>query len=223
MVNIDDLLKNHTIKTEQFIPFGFHENESGYTYSTNLVDGQFEMIVAITREGKVSAKVIDVSLRESYILHRVPTASGSFVGRVREEYENVLTAIIKNCFESDVFKSKGAKQVIQYIREKYQDEPQFLWKRFPENAIFRRQDNAKWYAALLVLQKKKLGLETDGTIDIIDLRVKPEEIDSLVDGKSYFPGYHMNKKHWITICLDGSVSIEEVFLRIDKSFVLAIK
>jgi hypothetical protein len=58
-------------------------------------------------------------------------------------------------------------------------------------------------------------------VDIIDLRVNPKEVDSLVDGKKYFPDYHMNKKHWVTICLDGSVPLEEVFCRIDESYVLA--
>ncbi|MDR3176713.1 MAG: MmcQ/YjbR family DNA-binding protein [Desulfovibrio sp.] len=55
------------------------------------------------------------------------------------------------------------------------------------------------------------------------MRIKPEEIDTLIDGKRYFPGYHMNKKHWFTICLDGSVSTEEIFCRIDESFALARK
>jgi len=223
MVDIDDLLKNRKIKTSQLVPFGFYENENGYIYSIGLVDNQFEMIVTITREGKVSAEVIDLSSKERYILHRISGASGSFVGRIREEYERVLASIANDCFEPDVFKSEGARQVIRYVREKYQDELQFLWKRFPENAIFRRQDNAKWYAALLVLQKKKLGLDVDGAVDIIDLRAKPEEINALLDGRGYFPGYHMNKKHWITICLDGSVPIEEIFHRLDESFVLASK
>ena len=118
-------------------------------------------------------------IRENYVLHRIPDATGAFVGKVRGEYESVLATIAEACFESDVFKSEGARQVIRYVREKYQDELQFLWNRFPNNAIFRRQDNAKWYAALLILQKQKLGLDEEGTVDIIDLRIRPEEIDDL--------------------------------------------
>ncbi|MCL2658221.1 MAG: MmcQ/YjbR family DNA-binding protein [Betaproteobacteria bacterium] len=167
--------------------------------------------------------MIDSASKEHYVLHRVPDAQGAFVGKVREEYEGVLTRIAAACFEPDVFKSEAAKQVIQYVREKYQDELQFLWQRFPNNAIFRRQDNEKWYAALLVLQKSKLGLDEEGLVDIIDLRIRPEELDDLVDGKKYFPGYHMNKTHWFTMCLDGSVPIEEIFRRIDESFALATK
>jgi predicted DNA-binding protein (MmcQ/YjbR family) len=221
MMNIDALFKRRKIKIERLFSFGFSENKCAYIYSTNLLEGQFEMIVTVTKNGNVSAEVFDSSLKERYVLHRIPDAKGAFVGKVREEYENVLVTIANTCFEPDVFKSEEARQIIQYVREKYQDELQFLWERFPDNAIYRRQDNAKWYAALLTVQKKKLGLNGEDMIEIIDLRIKPEELDALIDGKRHFPGYHMNKKHWFTICLDGSVPIEEIFCRIDASFVLA--
>src|SRR5512147_2977024 len=31
------------------------------------------------------------------------------------------------------------------------------------------------------------------------------------------PGYHMNKRHWITVTLDGSIPAREVFDMIDRS------
>lgn len=33
----------------------------------------------------------------------------------------------------------------------------------------------------------------------------------------------MNKQNWITIILDGSMDIEEIFEYIDKSYILAAK
>ena len=36
------------------------------------------------------------------------------------------------------------------------------------------------------------------------------------------PGYHMNKKHWNTICLDGSIPTSEIKSMIDHSFSLVI-
>ena len=35
------------------------------------------------------------------------------------------------------------------------------------------------------------------------------------------PGWHMNKKHWCTIILDGSVPFKEICRRIDASYLLA--
>ncbi|WP_340029560.1 MmcQ/YjbR family DNA-binding protein [Paenibacillus sp. FSL H7-0940] len=37
------------------------------------------------------------------------------------------------------------------------------------------------------------------------------------------PGYHMNKKHWNTITLDGSLSDEDVYVMIDHSYDMVIK
>ncbi len=223
MSEIDVLFKNRKLKAGGLLAFGFSEEKGGYAYSAGLVDGEFEMVVTVTKAGRVSAEVIDAASREPYVLHRVAGTQGAFVGRVREEYAGVLAAIAKACFEPDVFKSECAGRVIRYVGETYRGELEFLWQRFSDNAIFRRQDNSKWYAALLVLEKKKLGLPEEGTVDIIDLRATPEDVAALVDGKRYFPGFHMNKKHWLTICLDGSVPEEEIFRRIDASYALAAK
>ena len=38
---------------------------------------------------------------------------------------------------------------------------------------------------------------------------------------SVTPGYHMNKKHWNTVSLDGSVPDKEIFSWIDHSYELA--
>jgi predicted DNA-binding protein (MmcQ/YjbR family) len=39
---------------------------------------------------------------------------------------------------------------------------------------------------------------------------------------SVTPGYHMNKKHWNTVLLDGSVPDKDIFFWIDHSYDLVI-
>jgi predicted DNA-binding protein (MmcQ/YjbR family) len=220
---LDEVFNNKKMNPEKLLQFGFSMDNGRYTYTTDIVDGQFEMLVTVQDDGVVNAKVTDYSSCEEYVLHRISRAHGSFVGMVRADYENVLCEISKKCFEPDVFKSDYAQKVIQYVQETYSDELEFLWKRFPNNAIFRRKDSNKWYAALLVLSKKKLGFDSDEIIDILDLRIETEALESILDGQKYFPGYHMNKKHWYTICLDGSVQIDEIFRHIDESYKLSAK
>ncbi len=221
MTDTDILLKNKKMNAKLLLSYGFVKKEENYIYSEKLINGQLEMTVIITKAGKLSAEIRDTASKELYIVHKVSGSYGGFVGKVREEHIRILNDIIKNCFDNDTFKSEYSKLVIRYVKEKYNDELEFLWKRLPDNAIFRRSDTNKWYAALLILQKSKLGLKEDGIVEIIDLKIKPEELDSLIDNKKCFPGYHMNKKHWFTICLDGSIPIEEIFLYIDKSYILA--
>ena len=221
MTDTDILFKNKKADIKRLLSYGFIKREKNYIYSAKLVNDQLEMTVIITETGKLSTEIRDTLSKELYIVHKVSNSYGGFVGKVREEHNRILSDIIKNCFDNDTFKSEYSKLVIEYVRKKYNDELQFLWKKFPDNAVFRRKDSNKWYAALLILQKHKLGLKEDGIVEIIDLRIKPEELISLIDNKKYFPSYHMNKKHWFTICLDGSVPIEEIFAYIDKSYTLA--
>ncbi|MFM2490662.1 MmcQ/YjbR family DNA-binding protein [Enterococcus avium] len=66
-------------------------------------------------------------------------------------------------------------------------------------------------------------MPSDEQIEILDLRNQPEKVAALVKEKNYFPGYHMNKKYWLTICLDGTVPFKEIKLLIDESYQLALK
>jgi predicted DNA-binding protein (MmcQ/YjbR family) len=216
------MFENKKVNLQKLVPYGFTKNNATYSYTTNIVNDQFQTIITITEDGTVNAKVLDSASNE-YVLHRIPEACGPFVSKVRADYENILHNIAEKCFEPNIFKSNYAQKIIQYVQTTYHDELEFLWPQFPNNAVFRRKDSNKWYGALLVLSKRKLGLNSDEVIDILDLKANPLEIEGMVDGQKYFQGYHMNKKHWYTLCLDGSVSIEEIFQRIAASYKLSAK
>lgn len=106
------------------------------------------MTVKVSGTGKVNTKVVDTATGDEYVLHLVSGACGEFIGKIRKDYEDVLKTVAECCFDTEVFKSENAKRIIQYIGETRQDRLEFLWEKFPDNAIFRRRDNAKWYAAL---------------------------------------------------------------------------
>lgn len=220
---MEHVFKNRSQNIEKMLFFGFQQMENGYVYRTDLVDGQMKLTVTVNADARVFTEITDNSSGEEYVLHRVTGAAGTFVGRVKSEYEAVLEGIAAKCFDPDVFKSEQAKAVIAYMGDTYGDEPEFLWQKFPDNAVVRRKDNRKWYAAILTVSRRKLGSDSDALVEILDLRIKPEELEHTIDNIKYFPGYHMNKKHWYTICLDGSVSIEEIDRRIDESYFLAKK
>ncbi|MBQ7874259.1 MAG: MmcQ/YjbR family DNA-binding protein [Oscillospiraceae bacterium] len=219
----ETFFKNKTASAEKLLAFGFAEKNAVYSYSAPICGGDFTVEVTVVLPCSVAAKVKDSAFGEEYVLHLVADAKGAFVGKIREEYEAVLTEISKKCFEHDVFKTDYAKLCIEHVRERYGAEPEYLWEKFPNNAVWRRADNKKWFGAILTVAKNKLGLEGDEIIEIIDLRTEPENLPEFIDGKHFFPGYHMNKKHWFTICLDGSVPAEEIYELIDKSFETAKK
>ena len=122
-----------------------------------------------------------------------------------------------------MFKSADAHKILEYVSQKYGSQPEYLWDKFPYNAVLRRKDNAKWFCVLLTVAKSKIGMAGEGTVEIIDVRMRPEEAERMVDGATYFKGYHMNKKHWVTIPLNCGTNINEIFKRIDDSYILAKK
>lgn len=220
---IYNIFKNKKVNPTKLVPFGFKQDKSCYVYNKVLSESGFILTIKITEQGKITAEIIDPSFNEPYTLHLVDDIAGSFVGRIKNQYEETLTEIANNCFEPDVFKSSQADALINYVRNTYGDELEFLWQKFPNNAIWRRKDTKKWYGALLTISKRKLGIKCDKNVEIIDLRIQPEALENLIDNQKYFPGYHMNKKHWYTIILDGSVSFKELCQRIDISYMLASK
>lgn len=218
MRRLDKELENRKIEETMLRDCGFIKKNDGYTYETTILNNKFNLIINVSKDLKMTSKLIEIATNDEYLLADATGIKGKFVKNVQEEYEKKLNDIINQCTSLDIYKSEYTKKVIKYMKNKYNDDLEFLWPSTPKNAIFRHKDSKKWYCVLLTLSKRKLGFDDDEIVEIIDLRNTSAEILTLVDNKYFFPGYHMNKKHWFTIILDGSVSIEKVFKYIDISY-----
>lgn len=128
-----------------------------------------------------------------------------------------------NC-NPERFRRKGRievemKELIKHIEKKYKAKPEYLWKSYPEYAVFRHSDNNKWFALVATVDRKKLGLAGEGDIDLINLKVDDLIYrDMLIREDGIMPAYHMNKQHWITVLLDGRVPKDHVLDLLDMSF-----
>lgn len=122
------------------------------------------------------------------------------------------------------FKSPQSRELIKYVANQYGHDLEFLWPKTPDNAIWRRGDNQKWFGAILTVKKNKIIPGTDDTpVEILDIRISPDMLDFVVDGKKIFPGWHMNKRHWITVILDGRITTRQIESLLDISYELALK
>ena len=54
------------------------------------------------------------------------------------------------------------EKVYGYVKKKYGSEPEYLWRRFPDYAIFRHEDNRKWYGIIMDVPREKLGICGEG-------------------------------------------------------------
>ena len=121
--------------------------------------------------------------------------------------------------KQDSGKEKLKDAVFTYIKKKYKVSPEFPWKRYPDNAVFRHSDNNKWFALVMEVGGDKLGLNNADYIPVINVKIDDMFLrDMLIRQDGIIPAYHMNKQQWITVFLDGSVNKAQVFDLIDASF-----
>ena len=221
MRELKDFIKDKKIDFKKLEEFGFKLKDNSYYYHTSLLKNQFKMSVKISLDNSIFTEIIDTETTEPYILHLLEIKRSGYSEKVYKAYSEVLEKIQKECFKDERFKANYTKEIIDYINNKYGDKLEFLWEKSPKNAVVRRKSTKKWYAAILTISKRKIGLNSYELVEIINLHNSQEEIEKLIDNKKYFPAYHMNKKHWCTICLDGTVELKEIYKLTDISYELA--
>lgn len=109
-----------------------------------------------------------------------------------------------------------------YAKEKYQTLPDKPWSRHPRHIVLRHKRSRKWYGLLMRIPRCKIGMAGENNIDILNLKADKAMQTMLQNSKGILPAYHMNKEHWISIALDGSVSDEEIYFLLDASFRLTL-
>ena len=203
---------------DKMCKYGFKKEKSLYKYSKNIMNNTFRIDIEIDNDGIVKGKVYDLSFGDEYTNFRIENSTGSFVVQVRDEFKNLLKDIRSNCFIREAFIYEQSNRITKAIKEKYGDEPEFEWENFPGYATFRNKDSKKWYGIIMNLDKSKLDKNSSGEVEIIDIKLDPNEIKYLLKQDGFYPAYHMNKKSWITIILNNTVSDEYIMKLIDKSY-----
>ena len=75
---------------------------------------------------------------------------------------------------------------------------------------FKKIKELNKYALVMRIKKCKLGIDSDQYIDVVNMKCAPEIMDDLWYESGVFPAYHMSKKHWLTLTLDGSCNDETI-------------
>ena len=111
----------------------------------------------------------------------------------------------------------------KYIENVYGVTAEFPWLSAPTFAVYRHESNQKWFAVIMEIPKAKLGIDEEGNINVVNLKSDPLLIGSLILDNGIYPAYHMNKNHWITVCLDGTVEEDKIEWLLGLSFELTDK
>lgn len=108
--------------------------------------------------------------------------------------------------------------VDQYIKETYDIAAQHPWAKYPEDATYKAKENQKWFALVMRVSRKSLGLSGEGMLWVMNVKAETDFIMMASAIPGYMPGYHMNKQNWLTVFLDDTVDIEQIYGCIDRSY-----
>ncbi len=213
----EQLFKRSYPNFQKLISYGFKEENKTYLYTENFQDDSFKLEVRVYEDGKVQAKIYDLELADEYLAYRVENQTGEFVSSIRDYLEKTLLDIREKCFVDEYFIYDQSNRIAKVIKEKYNIVPEFLWENDKKNAVFRNTNNKKWLAIIMNINKNKLDSE-DKDVEVINVKIDAQKIPSLLEKNGIYKAYHMNKKYWITITLDETLSDEEIMAYIAESY-----
>ena len=198
----------------KLVKFGFVKNGSKYSFSGKFLNGDFTADVVVTSGGDVTASVFDVQAGERYLPLRAKSRQSAFVNEVRESYRAFLREIKNACFVPQPFLTDQANRIAREAEKLFGDKIDFPFSTAPDYGVFRNPENRKWYGIIMNIPKSKIeklrravSLSADDAIvEIINVKIDPEKSIELKKRRGFYDAYHMSKKNWITIALDGSVS-----------------
>ena len=215
-----EIFKSYQFNQEKARAYGFVKNGEVWTYSCQILQGDFIMTVSITVDN-VSFQVFDQEMGDLYPQVHMESMTGSFVASVREACLEILYQIRKACFEVQDFICPQTKRIMAQIQEKYGNQLEYLWEKSPNTAVLRHEGNKKWYAVLMKISWDKLEKGREGQVEAVNL--KHDQVADLLSKKGIYPAFHMNKRYWISVALDDTLSDEEVLELIETSWNLTIK
>ena len=110
------------------------------------------------------------------------------------------------------------QELIGFIFDEYSVEPDFPFQRDDVTCVFRHIDNRKWFGIAMVVPYRTIGINRDGSVDILNIKCDPIMMGSLRGRPGFCPAYHMNKDKWITILLDRSAAEENITALLAMSY-----
>ena len=215
-----EIFKAYQLNQEKARAFGFVENAGVWTYSCQILQGDFVMTVSVV-DGNSSFQVFDQETGDLYPQVHMESFKGSFVASVREACLEILYQIRKACFDVQDFICPQTKRIMAQVQEKYGNQLEYLWEKSPDTAVLRHEGNQKWYAVLMRIPWDKLEKGREGLVEAVNL--KHDQVADLLSKKGIYPAFHMNKRYWISLTLDDSLSDDDVLDLLEISWNLTVK
>ena len=194
-------------------------DDNNYEMGVPVSNGTFKAdITLVLSDQTLTVQLFDSATGEKYALFDMPS-HGAFVASLREEVQKIIDDIKAKCFETNDLKD----DYIAWIKSKFGAEPDYPWPDDAPYSFVFRCPNEKWFALVMRIKYRQLGLTGDENVWVVNMKADQDAIPNLIDHKSIFPAWHMNKKHWITIQLTAVTDFNKLCELTGKSFTLVNK
>ena len=213
----EELFNQYIIDKNKLIKYGFENKNDKLNYEAQISKYNFKILIEYNN--KINAKIYDCETNEEYTNFRRETSNG-FSSEIREEFVKILTDIRDKCSKKQLFQTKQALHINEYIAEKYHDKPEFLWANFPTYAIYRNKKSKKWYALIgtIAFNKVNKNSSSEKIVEIINVKIDKNRLNEHLNKKGVYEAFHMNKKSWVTIVLDNTLTDSEIAKFINESY-----
>lgn len=213
----EEVFSHYLIQPEKLLFYGFEPDGQTLVFEKKIPEENFR--ICLRFDGEIRGKILDLATGEEYTNFRVETSTG-FGAEIWQKYTALLENIRDQCCRNQYFRSAQGRRINDYIFEKYRSVPEFFWPNIPSYAAFRRSGRKKWYAVIGSVPRCKVdpASSSNREVEVINVKVDSAEINEILSLSGCYPAFHMNKKCWVSIILDDTLSDEEIQERVSDSF-----
>ena len=196
------------IKKDSLEAAGFATTDgTTYTMNTTISNGAFNADISLSiSEQTLNVHLFDSATGERYALFDMSNAHGAFIASLREEVQQLIDDIKSKCFETNDLKD----DYVAWIKTQFGAVPDYPWPDDAPWSFVFRCPNQKWFVLVMRIKYRQLGLIGDEAVWVVNIKAEQYAIPTLIDKKSIFPAWHMNKKHWITVLLTAATDFEKL-------------
>ena len=107
------------------------------------------------------------------------------------------------------------QEFLSYCLNTFGTSPDYPFDDWMESAVLRHKESRKWYAIAMRVSRRKFGMDSDETVDVVNLKLPTEMFGSFGADVGVYPAYHMNKLHWISVLLpDAPEDVVEFLINV---------
>ncbi|MCQ2565212.1 MAG: MmcQ/YjbR family DNA-binding protein, partial [Clostridia bacterium] len=92
----------------------------------------------------------------------------------------------------------------EFVKEEFGVEADFPFadKTYKTTPVFRHKGNKKWFALGMDIPLCKLTGKDDKVVFVVNVKADLMFKTAMLENVGVYPAYHMNKEHWLSICIE---------------------